>query len=78
MLLGILLGYVKHNASLFIKRDSNSLEFFVGDAELKPIYNKLDFFGEHRYSLLIVKPIQFVADFSHPETNFSKNTVTFR
>lgn len=77
MLLGILLGYGKHNASLFIKKNcdipelcrrEDFQEFLTGDAELKPIHKKLDFFGDHKYSPIILGSVHFVADFSHPET----------
>lgn len=75
MLLGILLGYGQHNASLFNKRCrdpfeyyANSQGFFVGDAELKPIDNKLTSFGDYRYLPLVIGPIHFVADNDHAET----------
>lgn len=74
MILGILLGYGKNNASLFVKRNRNSFEFcqdndfYVGDAKLKPIHKKLNFFGDYRYSPLIVGSIHFMADFSDQET----------
>ncbi len=74
MLLGIVLGYGKNNASLFVKRSKNSFEFYqddefyVGDAELQPIHKKLGFFGDYSYSPLIVSSVHFVADLEHPET----------
>ena len=78
MLLGILLGYGKHNSSLYMKRSRDFLEFevgdedrfYVGDARLKPIHKKLNFFGSYGYSPLIVSSVHFVADFSHPETKY--------
>lgn len=74
MILGIMLGYGKNNASLFIKRTRNSFEFYqdnefyVGDAKLQPIHKKLNFFGDYGYSPLIVNSVHFVADLEHPET----------
>lgn len=69
MLWGILLGYGKHNAAQYNKKNR---EYFnaraLSDAPLKYSTIKLDPFGEYDYSLLMMGSIHFAADLNHPET----------
>lgn len=64
MLLGILLGYGKINASLYNKREWEGLN----DAGLRHSTIKLEPFGDYAYSPLVMQSIHFVADLKHPET----------
>ena len=69
MLLGILLGYGAHNATLFNQRQHHFFDIFKRDkATLETKKNKLEFFGEERHPVMIVNPVQFAADLAHPET----------
>jgi hypothetical protein len=69
MLWGILLGYGKHNASLYNKREHighNILD--IVDVSLKFSTIKLDSFGDHKYSPLLLGSVHFAADLDHSET----------
>ncbi|MGE4574374.1 MULTISPECIES: hypothetical protein [Parachlamydia] len=63
-LLGILLGYGKHNAEMFYQRK----KIFKFDC--------LTFFGDHYYSPLVVNDVFFVADQNHPETKYLRSKYT--
>jgi hypothetical protein len=83
LLLGILLGYGRHNAELFQRRE----DLFVGkkqvpflssqrpssrfssvEKELETLDQKLLPVYRKNIQLLLVKPVSFVADLQHPET----------
>ena len=65
MLLGILLGYGKHNAFLFYKRSKLSRKvrniFFTDEIKLKS-------FDKECHPMMLVNPVQCMADLDHPET----------
>lgn len=63
-LLGILLGYGKHNASIFKKKNHH----FLSDNGLKSIQSKPALFEENNHPMMFVKPIQFVSDWNHSDT----------
>lgn len=69
MLLGILLGYGTHNAYHFNKRNLHFFDrFYPKKMALESKKINLEFFGEERHPMMIVNPVQFAADLSHPET----------
>jgi hypothetical protein len=63
-LLGILLGYGEHNASIFKKRKHH----FLSDSVLKSIQSKPASFEENNHPMMFVKPVQFVSDWEHSKT----------
>ena len=63
MLFGILLGYGKHNASLYEKSKLSRTARI-----LFPEKVKLKCSDEETYHMMIVNPVQFMADLGHPET----------
>jgi hypothetical protein len=64
MLLGILLGYGEHNASLFYKRSkrSHARKLFPLDEV------KLECTDKESYPMMLINPVQYSADLDHPET----------
>lgn len=64
-LLGILLGYGAHNASLYGKKIGYKS---YGKGLLKPIPIKLQCSDETFYPMMILHPVQYSADLDHPET----------
>lgn len=76
ILLGILLGFGKHNASLFQRREEllNALGKDLRKSELleekiKTLNSKLQFFHDYDPAIIAtINRVHFVADPSHPET----------
>ncbi len=67
MLMGILLGYGEHNATLFYKKSKR----FRYARYLFPIEEKkLECSDTESYPMMIVNAVQFLADLQHPETKF--------
>jgi hypothetical protein len=66
-LLGLLLGYGKHNAVLYEKREKHALISLKWDS-IQSNSPSLRYFGDYSYSPLLIKSVHFVADLSHPET----------
>jgi hypothetical protein len=68
ILLGILLGYGKHNAGLFSRKYRDDFETGIS-CDLKK-NNKIHLkpCGDYHYSPLVIKSTHFVADLKHPET----------
>ncbi len=69
MLLGILLGYGKHNSILYNRRERNYFDCLAfSGAALKNSSIKLECCGDYSYSPLVIESIHFSADLEHPET----------
>lgn len=87
LLLGILLGFGRHNSKLFQERkslnilydryknllmkDSSTLQILRNKTE--KITNILQLFGENYLFPTIIGNVQFVADLNHPETKILEN-----
>jgi hypothetical protein len=63
MLFGILLGYGKHNASLYEKSKLSRIARI-----LFPEKVRLKCSDDEAYHMMIVNPVQFMADLDHLET----------
>lgn len=69
MLLGILLGYGKHNSFHFNEKSQCSHFLFTSDhRELVPISSKLKCSDTETYPMMIINPVQYSADLDHPES----------
>jgi len=68
MLLGILLGYGKHNASFFNHRARHCHQVPMIMSGTKSKYTVLNSSNRNIYPMMIVNPVQFLADLEHPET----------
>jgi hypothetical protein len=64
---GILLGYGKHNAILYEKRE-NKLLMDLTLEKAESTANQLRGFGEYGYSPLVMGSVHFAAALTHPET----------
>jgi hypothetical protein len=64
MLLGICLGYGKHNAMLFNERN----QYKLNKRGLENSRINLEAFGDYDSSPLLIPSIHFIADLKHPET----------
>lgn len=66
---GILLGYGKHNAILYNRRDRDYFNCLaLSDAALRHSSIKLEGCGDYKYSPLIIGSVYFAGDTNYPET----------
>lgn len=69
MLWGILLGYGRHNASLYNRRERQYFKAMIlSDVALRKSKIKLKPCGDYNYSPLIMGSVHFASDPEHPET----------
>ncbi|WP_068471249.1 hypothetical protein [Candidatus Protochlamydia phocaeensis] len=69
LLWGILLGYGKHNAMLYNKRERGYFDCTtLSHVAMQKSSIKLEPCGDYNYSPLIIESVNFVGDLNHPET----------